>query len=89
MIVGTVRRLNLRPKGEKPTGMHWQIQRAWTNSQSLGPSLDQNPGSGAGFSGAYGCKGNRIIKKFGAGDGNRTHVPGLGFIEPRLSGPHT
>ena len=59
----------------------------WNNCGRFGTSLEQNPRSDVRISGVSRYRGNRIIKDFGAGDGNRTHVRGLGSrystIEPR------
>src|ERR1700733_5698234 len=56
-----------------------------SNWKAWRPSSVQNPPLCRVFSPTQPRKGNRVIKTYGAGDGNRTHVRSLGSFSRRHS----
>ena len=65
-----------------------RAKKSWNNCGRFGTSLEQNPQFRGRFSAVCTGKGNRIIKEYGAGDGNRTHVRSLGSLRSKLTVVH-
>src|SRR6266581_2876874 len=60
---------------------------SWNTWEGFGTSLEQNPHFVRRFSATSRHKGNRIIRSYGAGDGNRTHVRRPGKLATRAAMP--